>query len=126
MNLSFYDRKGVLITFDKWSKLMNCFFYKVLKQDDLKNYFISTVWLGLEHGFKDNKPIIFETVVFKNEKQTGIDYLNLYQERYTTEEEAIKGHEEAINKVLDDGFFIQSQKEGNVTDSLSQELHQSQ
>lgn len=126
MNLSFYDRKGVLITFDKWSKLMNCFFYKVLKQDDLKNYFISTVWLGLEHGFKDNKPIIFETVVFKNEKQTGIDYLNLYQERYTTEEEAIKGHEEAINKVLDDVFFIQSQKEGNVTDSLSQELHQSQ
>lgn len=74
--------------------------------------YISTVWVGLAHGFRenDNKPFIFETMVFDPEEKTQEAILNmpsfkyheeLYQERYTTEEEALAGHEKAI-KMFED------------------------
>ena len=48
---------------------------------------VSTVWLGLDHAFNFTEelstfPMIFETMVFPGNQQ----------DRYTTEQEAIKGH----------------------------------
>ncbi len=54
---------------------------------------ISTVWLGLDHQFGDGAPLIFETMVFEKE---GGDELDM--ERYSTEAEAIAGHERMIKK----------------------------
>lgn len=51
---------------------------------------VSTVWLGLDHGFGNAKPLIFETMVFDRH---GHD---VYQARYSTEEEARIGHERAF------------------------------
>lgn len=74
--------------------------YKVVKQEDVGDYWVSTVWLGIDHSFiptdePNPRPLIFETMVF-NKKKSG--YLDLDMDRYATEEEAIKGHERMVKK----------------------------
>lgn len=80
---------------------------KIVKQDTIGHYFISTIWLGLDNSFGGGKPLIFETMVFDRSKDRTLE-LNgkkfkslgreLEQIRYSTEEEAIKGHEEMVKK----------------------------
>lgn len=53
---------------------------------------VSTVFLGLDHSFNGGKPLLFETMIFGG----GYDD---YQERYTTWEEAEKGHKKALELV---------------------------
>lgn len=66
---------------------------KIVKQEELPNgKFVSTVWLGLDHQFGDGPPLIFETMVFSPDRNDED------MERYTTEEEALKGHEEMVKK----------------------------
>lgn len=56
---------------------------------------ISTVWLGLDHGWDANgEPLLFETMVFDGE-----DYHDIYCDRYSTWEEAEEGHKKAIEWV---------------------------
>lgn len=54
---------------------------------------VSTVFLGLDHRFgSDGPPLIFETMVFGGE-------LDQEQERYSTWEEAERGHAAMIERV---------------------------
>lgn len=53
---------------------------------------VSTVFLGLDHNFFGGKPLLFETMIFGG-RHDG------YQERYTTWEEAEKGHKKASELV---------------------------
>lgn len=65
--------------------------YKIIKQETLDTgYWLSTVWLGLDHRFGDGPPLIFETMVFPNSD----DLHDLDMERYSTEDGARQGHEE--------------------------------
>jgi hypothetical protein len=58
------------------------------------NEYISTVFLGINHGWRPNRPIWFETMAFvDNEKW------NHYQDRYETYEEAERGHEKVVNAI---------------------------
>lgn len=50
---------------------------------------VSTVFLGIDHSFGGEEPLLFETMIFGNSKLSG------YQERYSTWEEAEAGHEKA-------------------------------
>ena len=50
---------------------------------------VSTVFLAIDHQFGDGPPLLFETMVFG-----GIH--DGYQKRYTTWEEAEKGHAKAV------------------------------
>lgn len=85
--------------------------YKIVKQDytPKKKYWISTVWLGLDHSFTysledpNPHPIIFETMVFsgKAEMDTELGFKvreDYYQERYSTEGQALRGHARALKK----------------------------
>lgn len=70
---------------------------KIIKQEILPNgKFISTVWLGIDmnHVFGNGKPLIFETMVFP---ERG-NYSELDMERYSTEEEALEGHQKMVEK----------------------------
>jgi hypothetical protein len=61
--------------------------------DDVGPYWISTVFLGLDHRFGDEgPPLVFETMVFKG-SWSGIDMA-----RYSTYEEAEAGHAEMVAK----------------------------
>jgi hypothetical protein len=64
--------------------------YKVVKQETLPNgRWISTVWLGLDHSYFGDPPLIFETMVFDSRESMT----PLTSERYSTEIEALAGHE---------------------------------
>ena len=65
---------------------------KAVKQDHIGDIFISTVFLGLDHSWKSNTPILWETMIF------GGDH-DQYQERYTSYEDALEGHQIALNLV---------------------------
>lgn len=55
---------------------------------------ISTVFLGLDHGFSDDRPpVLFETMVFGGE-------FDGEQERYYTWEQAEEGHKKWVERVL--------------------------
>ena len=65
------------------------------------DYEVSTVDLGINHQFlKGLPPLYYETMIFrKNGIHKEKNLFAYYQERYTTEEEAKKGHEEAVEFV---------------------------
>lgn len=63
--------------------------------DDVQNHTVSTVKLPVNHG-TENAPVWYETLVFP--KGTFID---LDGERYETQEQAEKGHEEMVRKWRD-------------------------
>lgn len=50
---------------------------------------VSTVFLGLDHGWGFGKPVLWETMIFKGDEDG-------YQERYSSHEEALQGHERAV------------------------------
>ena len=67
-----------------------------LGNDIINDKHISTVWLGLYHNYFGGDPLLFETMVF-DESRGGSE---IYIDRYTTWDEAVKGHQKAITWVL--------------------------
>lgn len=69
---------------------------RIMKQSYIKNVFISTVFLGIDHSYDDapsHIPVLFETM---------IDGMGSDQEleRYVTYGEAIKGHWKHVGRSL--------------------------
>ena len=58
---------------------------------------VSTVFLGMNHNYGESAPLIFETMVFSSENDSG----DLDMDRYSTEEKALKGHKEMVKKWTD-------------------------
>lgn len=91
----YFDRSGYPLELLEWAKLVENKEYKIVLQETLPNgKWVSTVWLGLDHQFGKGPPLIFETMVFPKEG----DYRDSDCERYSTEEEALKGHEAMVEK----------------------------
>lgn len=64
-------------------------------KDEIKNYIISTVDLGINAYFgMNNEPLYYETMVFKDNV-----FIEIYCERYSTKKEAEEGHLRAIKWV---------------------------
>lgn len=94
--IGWYDRQGKPLTMEQANELLGDEEYKRVAEDTIGPYWISTVWLGLDHGFmRKSPPIIFETMVFANEEIRGEDgpMFDLDCDRYATEEQAKAGHE---------------------------------
>jgi hypothetical protein len=88
-----YDRQGFPICLGTWARLFENFDYKVVKQTQLSNgYWVSTVWLGLDHSFMPGAPEFFETMV--KDRETG-DWMD-DQARYSDEESAREGHRRMV------------------------------
>lgn len=60
---------------------------------------ISTVFLGLDHGLRDSHPLLFETMAFETDDVAQSDSLDDYQRRYTTYGEAEAGHAEVVEEI---------------------------
>jgi hypothetical protein len=74
---------------------------------------VSTVWLGLNHAWGEGRPLIFETMIFVG------GWGDYYCNRYSTKEEALKGHEYAVKNaykiiLLDKYNFKRLIGEGSV------------
>ena len=90
----YYDRQGNPIDLMAWGESLET--EKRVRETTLPDgKWISTVWLGLNHNFcSPGPPLIFETMVFPKEGEYG----ELDCNRYSTEEEAIAGHEAMVEK----------------------------
>ncbi len=65
---------------------------KAVKQDHVDDVFVSTVFLGLDHSWSNKGLILWETMIFG-----GIN--DQYQERYNSYEDALEGHQRAIDLI---------------------------
>ena len=90
--MSYYDFDGNKIEMKKWSQIWNSQ-ERFLAQDEVNEYFVSTVWLGMNHNVEGGEPLIFETMTFAQGEDKKFDE---YQWHYSTKEEALAGHAHAI------------------------------
>ena len=68
---------------------------KIVGQFEIDEYQVSTVFLGLDHGFGSEKPILFETMIFGGKQKSE------YCTRYATYQEAVDGHNDLVLKIMD-------------------------
>lgn len=90
-----YDRQGRPISLDEWARSRK----DTMRVDETKvgeRHNVSTVHLGLDHSHGGPVPIIFETMVFSDNRR-----LDNYCERYATEAEAVAGHDRIVQMVRD-------------------------
>jgi len=67
---------------------------RIVKQETLTNgNQVSTVFLGIDHNFKEGPPLLFETMVFPKKGDSELD-----MKRYSTYEEAEEGHKKMVKK----------------------------
>ena len=79
----------------EWAKLFDSIDRRVALTtivNDKSEIQVSTVFLGIDHGFGDGPPILFETMAFEN----GEDKL---VQRYLTWEDAEKGHKRMVKQI---------------------------
>ena len=95
----YYNRLGEKITDEEFGELSRDIDYKTIGRDKVENFLISTIWLGIDHSFNFSEEkvplLLFETMVFLDNDPSGC-----YQERYTTEAEAIMGHNKIKEKII--------------------------
>ena len=78
-----------LMTWARWFETAD----RDVARTKIGNIVISTVFLGLDHSFSQSgPPVVFETMVFGG-------YLADSEARYSTWEEAEKGHKEMVERV---------------------------
>ena len=83
-----YDREGKLITLRRWATLFEDDEYRTVARTRIDLVVVSTIWLGIDHGFYGGPPLIFETMTFGAEDEE--------QYRYATEEEALQHHADLV------------------------------
>jgi hypothetical protein len=94
-NGDFFDRAGNPIEMEVWSNLHRNRDYRTVRQDRLGDVLVSTIWLGMNHAFDDNV-LIFETMIFDGERDGE-------QWRWTTEAEALAGHQAIMDEIAGRG-----------------------
>jgi hypothetical protein len=65
---------------------------KVVKQEYVDDIWVSTVFLGLDHAWDSDIPVLWETMIFGGEHDQ-------YQDRYTSVEDALEGHKLALTLI---------------------------
>jgi hypothetical protein len=85
-----YDRQGNPLTIQQMAVLFEDNTYKIVEKTDVGDVLVSTVWLGFDHGWGGAPPLIFETMTFPDGELI---------DRYSTEDEARKGHAAAVAQV---------------------------
>lgn len=89
----YYNQKGEEVSMEEWVSSFEEFGSRIVKQETSGSFWISTVFLGLDHRFGgDGPPLIFETMVFSKDRDEED------MERYTTLEEAEAGHKKMVEK----------------------------
>lgn len=95
--IEYRDKEGTSISLDEYCELLLIRDYKIVKQETIGKFWISTIWLGIPHvGTFMGVDYYFETMVFKNKNGTSIEDCI---QRYRTQEEALEGHKKAVESV---------------------------
>jgi len=62
---------------------------RIVKQENIGDVRVSTVFLGIDHNFGEGEPLLFETMIFGGEHDQ-------YQDRCFTWEQAEEMHKKAV------------------------------
>ncbi len=88
------DREVIEATREEWSESFSDPSKRVVQQDSIDGgWFVSTVFLGLNHAFSGGQGIWFESMVFRPDGQTSDE------RRYRTWNQAKRGHEEILARL---------------------------
>jgi len=77
----------------KWGRWLDKADRRVAR-DVVGGVLVSTVFLGMDHGWGEGPPILFETMAFEDEDTAR----EIETFRYSTWDEAEKGHAELVRK----------------------------
>lgn len=89
----YFNRLGESITFDRWCYLQGDPQYACIAWDEPQvGVYVSTVWLGVNHWYDNDNPLIFETIVVNGPCDQDF-------RRYGSEVEAVCGHLTAVERV---------------------------
>lgn len=101
----YYGRDGKPIPMCEWSvRFEDREGYSRIAATTVGQWWISTVWLGMDHGFRLLRegepvvPVIFETMVFWHGPEGGEPDQDRFQDRYCTEKEARRGHAAVVRR----------------------------
>lgn len=85
---------------------------RIIKQEETKFYYVSTVFLALDHNWQGGPPILFETMTFEREhvikpemKAFGhvLPPMRIREEvaceRWTTWDQAVAGHNATVDRI---------------------------
>jgi hypothetical protein len=75
-----------------WGKMYENFEARKVAITEIGDVRVSTVFLGMNHNWGDGPPLLFETMVFGGK-------LDQEQERYSTWDEAERGHAATVERV---------------------------
>ncbi len=67
-----------------------------LTSEKIDGFYVSTVFLGLDHGWGGDVPVLWESMVFNNSDEGMSEY---DCERYTSYKEATIGHQRLIERI---------------------------
>ena len=73
----------------KWGQWYENAANRIVAKTKIGDAEVSTVFLGLDHSFGEGEPVLWETMIFG-----GVH--DQYQDRYTSKEAALAGHEVAV------------------------------
>ena len=93
----YFDKDGTPMETLEWAKKFEDFMYRIVSQDMVGKYLISTVWLGLTYSSLSLPVGTFETMIFDRESMRPAH--DLYCERYNTLDEAKIGHLHSVAMV---------------------------
>ncbi len=83
-----------LMKWARWFELAD----REIARDAIGNVTVSTVFLGLDHSFSGEPPVLFETIIIGG-THGG------YMKRYANRVAALAGHDQAMVLVRDSGDF---------------------
>lgn len=86
------NRLPVAVDLWTWARWFEDIKNRQIGKDYVGKVEVSTVFLGLNHNWRDGEPILFETMVFGGPLHGDMD-------RYCTYAEAERGHQEMLTKV---------------------------
>lgn len=85
------DKKLKPASLEEWAKWFETT-DRHIGNDHIGDVKISTVFLGLDHSFGGDKPLLFESMIFGGERDQD-------QFRYSTYEEAEAGHKKLVDEI---------------------------
>lgn len=87
--IRYYGMDGQPMSAEAWMTAFEDVQSRIIAKTKVPDGEVSTVWLGLDHGFGNGPPLIFESIVFGGP-------LSGEGQRYPTQEEARAGHAELV------------------------------
>jgi hypothetical protein len=94
------DHKPVPATIKQWGKFRREKDGRRVVLTQLPDCWVSTVFLGMDHGYGEGPPVLFETMAFKGQYADGtVNEVEDSTDRYATWDDAVAGHEAIVNRL---------------------------